>query len=181
MSQAESDLGVGTYGWVMNLNFVVRGVLSLAFVGALVQVWPKVEKRPNVGLALIALWGVGAFVLSFNTTDVSGPATIHGAIHNATAALAFLFVAVGALLVSFSMSLRSPWDSVRPYAQILAILTAIALVALTVGGGIPRVESHYFGLLERVFLGFVLLWMLVISILLLRLGPRGHPQELGQA
>lgn len=175
ISQAESDLGVGPYGWVMDLNFVVRGILSLAFVYALYRAWPSVAKRPNVGLALVAAWGIGAFVLALSPADVSGPATLHGTIHNITAALAFLFVALGALLISFSMGSAPPWAIVRKYAAPLAVGTFVALLVLTVGTGLPRIERNYFGLLERVFLGLALLWMLVVSILLLRWKPAARP------
>lgn len=170
ISQAESDLGVGPYGWVMNLNFVVRGLLSLAFVYALYRIWPK-PNVPRAGLALIAVWGIGAFILAVNPADVSGPATVHGTIHLVTAFLAFLLMAVGALLVSFTIPAGWPWERLRPLAQALGVLTFVAFLVLLFGESIPRVEANYFGLLERVFLGFALLWMLVIAIQLIRLGP----------
>lgn len=168
ISQAESDLGVGPYGWVMDLNFVVRGILSLALVCGLYWAWPKSSPAPRLSLALVGAWGIGAFVLAVSPADVSGPATLHGTIHLVTAFLAFLFVTVGALGVSRSMPGEAPWQTTRPYARALATLTAIALVVLFVGTGIPRVEGHWFGLLERVFLGSALVWMLVVSVQLLR-------------
>jgi len=78
--QAESDLGVGPYGWVMDINFVVRGILSLAFAYGLYLTWPKTSKAPRISLALIGVWGIGAFILAINPADVSGPTTIHGTI-----------------------------------------------------------------------------------------------------
>lgn len=179
--QAESDLGVGPYGWVMDVNFVVRGVLSLAFVYGLYRSWPKTLGTPKVSLALIGAWGVGAFVLAVSPTDISGPATLHGTVHLVTAFLAFLFVAIGALGISYSMPNEAPWQAVRPYARVIAVLTAIALVVLFVGTGIPRVEQNLFGLLERVFLGLALLWMLVISIHLLRSEPVGPEPSTSRA
>lgn len=172
--QAESDLGVGPYGWVMDLNFVVRGILSLALVFGLFRAWPKDRDPPRVGLGLIGAWAVGTFVLAVSPADVSGPRTLHGTIHLVTAFLAFLFVAAGILGVSYAMPEDAPWTSVRRYARPLAVLTAAALVALFVGASIPRVEEHLFGLLERIFLGSALLWMLVVALQLLRLGPAGR-------
>ncbi len=163
ITQAESDLGVGPYGWLMDLNFAVRGTLSLALVYALYRVWPGVD-RPRAGLALIGLWGAGAFVLATNPTDVSGPVTVHGAIHDATAALAFLCVALGERWVASSLPSHPPWDRVRSAARPLADLTVAALVVLFVGTLVPRVADHAFGLLERVFLGAALLWMLVVAL-----------------
>jgi hypothetical membrane protein len=168
ISQAESDLGVGPYGWVMSVNFVVRGLLSLALVYGLYRAWPKTVATPTVSFGLIGAWGVGAFILAVSPTDISGPATIHGTVHLVTAFLAFFVVAVGELGVSYSLPDGPPWRSFRPYARTLAVLTAVALVVLFVGTGIPRVDHHLFGLLERVFIGLALLWMLVVSVELLR-------------
>ncbi len=173
--QAESDLGVGPYGWVMDINFVVRGVLSLAFVYGLYRAWPRTLGAPRVSLALIGAWGVGAFVLAVSPADVSGPATLHGTVHDVTAFLAFLLVTLGILGVSRAMPDVVPWRSIRPYAQAIGVLTAIALVVLFVGTGIPTVERHLFGLLERIFLGLALLWMLAVAIGLLR--SESHPPE----
>ncbi len=178
ISQAESDLGVGPYGWLMDLNFVVRGILSLALVYALYRLWPGASPRPRIGLALVGTWGAAAFVLAVSPADVSGPATVHGTVHDIAAFAAFLCVAIGALGISRSMPLDSPWRSVRTYARPLATLTAIALVLLALGTGIHRVETQYFGLLERIFIGSALLWMLVVSVGMLRgelraVGPAG--------
>jgi hypothetical membrane protein len=170
ISQAESDLGVGPFGWVMDVNFVVRGVLSLALVYGLYRAWPKTSETPRLGLALIGAWGAGAFILAVSPTDISGPATLHGTVHLVTAFLAFLFVAVGELAVSYSMPAQLPWHSIGASARAIAVLTAIALLVLFVGTGIHRVERDFFGLLERVFIGLALLWMLVVSFLLLRWG-----------
>jgi hypothetical membrane protein len=166
--QAESDLGVGPYGWVMDLNFVVRGVLSLALVYGVYGAWPRPTPVPRASLALIGAWAVGAFVLAVSPADVSGPATVHGTVHLITAALAFLFVALGVLGVSYAIPDIGPWSSVRPAARLLAGLTGAALIVLFVGTVLPRVDRDLFGLLERVFLGCALLWMLVVAIQLLR-------------
>lgn len=172
ISQAESDLGVGPYGWVMDINFVVRGTLSLAVVYGLYRLWPTTRPLPRYSLALVGAWGVGAFILAFNPADVSGVTTVHGTIHGITAILVFLFVAVGVVGISEAMPRESPWAAVRPYARTLAVLTAIALVVLAIGSVVHRVEVHYFGLLERIFIGFALLWMLTVSVLLLRAEPK---------
>jgi len=166
--QAESDLGVGPYGWVMDVNFVVRGALSLAFAYGLYRAWPTTSRAPKLSLVLIGAWGIGAFILALNPADVSGPTTLHGTIHVVTGFLAFLFVTVGVLGVSYSMPDLFPWKSVRPYARAIALCTAIALVVMFVGTRFPPIEQNLYGLLERVFLGLALVWMLVVSVHLLR-------------
>jgi hypothetical membrane protein len=175
VSQAESDLGIGPYGWVMDINFVVRGILSLALAYGLYLAWPKTARVPRISLALIGAWGIGAFILAVSPADVSGPATLHGTIHLIAAGLAFLFLAVGVMGVSFAMPIEGPWTSIRPYAKALASLAAIGLVVFFVAASVPRIGHDLYGLFERVFLGFGLLWMLVVSIHLVRWESRGSP------
>jgi Protein of unknown function (DUF998) len=177
LRQAESDLGVGPYGWVMDINFAVRGILSLTLACGLFLAWPKTAKAPRISLALVGAWGVGAFVLAVSPADVSGPATLHGMIHLVTAGLAFLFLAAGVLGVSYAMPSERPWTSIRPYAKSIALLTAVALAVFFVGTGVPRIEHNVYGLLERIFLGLGLLWMLVVAVQLLRWGSRGAPDR----
>ena len=41
LSQPESDLAVGPYGFLMALNFVVRGIVYLTFLVAFINAVPK--------------------------------------------------------------------------------------------------------------------------------------------
>src|SRR5580700_2823427 len=75
ISQAESDLAVGPYGYVMAVNFVNRGLFSLLFLYGLMKGLPS---RPGfrTGFGLFGMWAVGALILAVSPTDVSGPATV---------------------------------------------------------------------------------------------------------
>ena len=139
ISQAESDLGVGPYGWVMSINFAVRG--------------------------LLLVWALGDFLLAVFPTDVPPHrSTLHGAVHLVVAALIFLAVALGELILGLAAGRDPRWASLRPALLAIAALTLLALVILTVGPG----RAQYFGLLERVFIGLALLWMLVVGVRLTR-------------
>src|SRR6185437_3342848 len=86
--QPESDLAVGPYGWVMALNFVVRGLLSFALIAALIKGAPEAI-RSRAGLVLLGIWAVGALLLAAFPTDVGGgKVTLHGAIHLLVAVIA---------------------------------------------------------------------------------------------
>jgi hypothetical membrane protein len=50
ISQAESDLAVRPYGYVMSINFIVRGLLSLTAVLALRGIDPR--NRGNLTLTM---------------------------------------------------------------------------------------------------------------------------------
>jgi hypothetical membrane protein len=49
LRQAESDLAVGPYGWIMNINFVIRGLLSAAIILAIYKSMKNIV-RPAVGM-----------------------------------------------------------------------------------------------------------------------------------
>jgi hypothetical membrane protein len=170
--QAESDLAVGPYGYVMGINFVNRGILSLLFVFGLYRVVSRdVRLKPKfrVGAALLAIWGLCALILAAFPTDLAGaPVTIHGVIHLVTAAIAFICGAFGILLLSldFGKELRSLRKYVLPIGVVSPILAFATFVLLT---------SRIGGLVERIFLASVLLWILIVSIYLFRESSRASP------
>lgn len=167
ITQAESDLAVGPFGYVMTINFVVRGVLSLSFLGGLAAA-TSIRRRSPVGMALVAIWGVGAFVLAASPTDLGDESTLHGMIHLASAALAFVTAAVGEVLLSLRFRDEPRLASFRTPALLLSVLAVLALLVLFYVEQRPRLSAEAFGLVERVFLGLVLLWMLIVALYLLR-------------
>ena len=69
LRQAESDLAVGPYGWIMNINFVIRGLLSAAIILAIYKSMKNIV-RPVVGMVFFAIWSATSFLLAFFNTDV---------------------------------------------------------------------------------------------------------------
>ena len=60
--QAESDLAVGRYGYVMTINFVVRGFLSFALLFSLTHELP-LRAHSRFGQLALGIWATGAFLL----------------------------------------------------------------------------------------------------------------------
>ena len=168
ISQAESDLAVGPYGYVMAVNFVNRGVLSLLFVYGLAKSLPR-KAGFGRGLALLGIWGAGALVLAVEPTDVGGPATVHGVIHLIVATLAFLAAALGTLSLSSAFRREPSMESIVRYARPIAVLALVFFVLLYGGPFVfPHAMDKVGGLVERVFLGLILAWMLAVSASMLR-------------
>lgn len=166
ISQAESDLAVGPYGYIMTINFLNRGALSLEFLFAFlatVRLAGGDVSKFRVGKYLFGVWAVGALLLAVFPTDVPAtPVSWHGAIHLIVAVLAFLGGAFGALSMSLGMSSVPSLEGVRRVALPLSVLSVLAcLVDLLVRSG------RYGGLLERIFLGSVLLWTAYVSAYML--------------
>ncbi len=168
ISQAESDLAVGPFGYVMTVNFLNRGLLSfafiLAFAGTVAESGGSASKF-RAGLALLGVWSAGAILLAIFPTDVpTTPVHLHGVIHLFVAIIAFLGGAFGALLVSLRMGLVPRLRGVSRAALILAVLSVLlCLVDLLAPSFAPGATANYGGLIERLFLGSVLAWILLVS------------------
>lgn len=174
ISQAESDLGVGPYGWVMSVNFVVRGLIACALVAGLWRALAPAT-RPRLGLALLSIWAAGDALLAFFGADVAPhQATLHGAIHLVVALVIFVCVALGELILSIRLAADARWAAARPLLLTIACATLIAMIALFLRV-LPR--AHVGGLIERVFLGLALLWMVVAALRLIRLSSVGLEME----
>jgi hypothetical membrane protein len=175
ISQAESDLAVGSFGYVMTVNFLNRGVLSLEFLFAFagtVRLAGGSVKKYQGGLMLLGAWSVGAILLAAFPTDVPPtPVSWHGAIHLIVAIVAFIAGGFGALLVSLRMSGDQAFRRVRRVALPIGVLAAVlCLVELSLPFIAPHVSTGYGGLAERLFLGSVLLWVAAVSALMLKGG-----------
>ncbi len=175
ITQAESDLAVGPYGWVMTVNFVVRGVLSLGFLYGLTTL-TRLGRQSPAGIALVGGWGIGAFILAATPTDVgSGAPTLHGTIHLIVAALAFLLGALGELALSRNFRSDERLVNSQNGATAISVLALVFCFLTFAATGSPRLVHGAFGLVERIFIGLVLLWMLLVSIVLLRHAPSPPP------
>jgi len=164
---AESDLAVGPYGYVMTVNFLNRGFLSIVFLYALGKFTtipgeftsPEAVRRLRSGRLGLWVWGAGAVLLAIFPTDVPAtPVSWHGAIHLVVAIVAFVGGALGTLLLSLHFSESRTLRGARQPALVIAALSVVFLF-VTLGS----TGSHIGGLTERLFLGSVLLWILYVS------------------
>jgi hypothetical protein len=173
ITQAESDLAVGPYGGIMTANFVLRGAVTLLFLYALARTlaaeggsWRTYRR----GYAAFLVWGVGAFLLAAFPTDVpSTPISWHGAIHLVVAVLAFLGGALGTYWLASRFSESAVLRPAEPWAVGLAVMCIVLVVVELLGGILlVRLSAVAGGLVERVFLGSVLLWLFLVSVYLAR-------------
>ncbi len=166
---AESDLVVGPYGYIMTINFLNRGVLSLAFVYSFVKTLDLTgaPRRSFLsGCYLISAWGVGALLLAIFPTDVPAlPMSGHGAIHLLVAIIAFICGGLGTFVLSRHFDRNTATKGAKKVALGLGSLSVLLLVVeLFAQFLVPHVAANFGGLTERLFLGSVLLWILVVSI-----------------
>jgi len=163
IKDVESDLAVGPYGYVMAINFLNRGVLSLVFLYALagtVRSNSGSWGHFSIGIYTFGVWAVGAIVLAFFPTDVPAtPISWHGAIHLVAAILAFFGGAFGALIISLRLGKNEAARKLRRPALLIAIVSIILLFV-----AVATLTGPIGGLTERLFLGSVLLWEAIVSL-----------------
>ena len=171
ISEAESDLAVGPYGWVMNLNFLARGVVTVCTVTALARFGPRTRLR-QAGLVLMLVAGACSAALAFLPTDVPTraapglePVTGLGTAHLIVAAVGFVTALVAFGLVT--LWLRGS-DRLRSAYPAAAILTAVAAVGLLSLGATATLVPGLLGLAERVCLAGVLGWVIAVCAVIRR-------------
>lgn len=163
ISQAESDLAIGPYGFLMNINFALRGVLYLIFLVAFMNAIPK-EGQSRSGLILLAISAIGKLIIAFAVTDLTPrPETIHGIIHTLAALISFFCGGLGMLLLSRSLR-HIP--NVRPSPRFLVGLATVTLlwsiiVILTV---VVSSKIGVWGVLERIYTLLFFLWIFIVSL-----------------
>ena len=170
---AESDYGRGPWYWVMDLNFLLRCVLSLAIAAALYRV-ARLDGRTRSGLALLVTWAICSGLLAFFADDPEGtPQHGSGVVHLVLAFIAFTCIAIGAILISASLMSDPAWRRAAPVLLAISVAGAIAYLLL---GAANKHHHAPGGLYERVFLGLELLWIVVAAIAIAR-RTQGRPES----
>jgi len=163
LSQSESDLAVGPYGYLMALGFAIGGLLLLLFIVGFRRVVPR-EAQSRSGLVLLGVAAIGKFIIAFAATDLTArPHTIHGAIHALAAVVSFFCGALGILLLARALR-RYP--QMRPSPRFLVGLASVTLVwtVIVIGTLVVSSQIGVWGLFERIATGLYLLWVLLVSL-----------------
>jgi len=179
LHNAESDYGSsGSWAWLMDLNFLLRGALSLAVVGA-VSVAAAKGRGLQAALGLLIVWALGSGLLAFFADDPAGtPLRTSGAVHLALAFVAFVAVLVGTILGSLALSGQPRW---RRVATPMAVLSWGALVPFLLLGRAGFHPHSLGGLYEKISLAMELLWLALVAACVARgagdsaVSPSGPP------
>ena len=165
-----SSLALGPFGWTQTLNFIVVGLLTLAFAVGLVRLRGA---RQKVGGTLVGIWGVGLIGAgAFLTDPVSGyppgtpptpvEATTSGTLHDLFSVAAFLALGAACFVLAGGKGWRWAIYSVLSGATFLG---AFFVAGIGFGQTEPFVEVA--GLWQRVcvLIGWTWLTMLALRLL----------------
>jgi hypothetical membrane protein len=162
LHNAESDYGsAGSLAWLMDVNFVLRGLLSLAVVAGVAAASDK-SRRLTAALVLLAVWAIASGLLAFFPDDPVGtPTRGTGRIHLVLALIAFLAVLVGTILATSALRRQPRWRRVRMPLLILSWGSIVPLLLLGRAGLHP---DSLGGLYEKIFLAMQLAWLVLAAL-----------------
>lgn len=156
----------------MDVNFLVRAALTGCLLVAITRAGPATPSR-GMGGVLLAIWAGCSALLPFFPTDVvragrrqASVVTVHGSIHLALAGIGFLAALAGVIVLTRWLRQGAVVNGAAA-ASVLAAVAAIGMVAIVIS---VRARPGVFGLSERVFIGAILAWSVVVAI---RLRSRG--------
>jgi hypothetical membrane protein len=167
-----SSLALTTIGWLQTIGFLALGLLVEIFTaGLLFNI--KRSQWFHLGIAIFVFFGFGMLLIgAFNTDPVGTTHTIKGTIHGIAASTDFSLFAVALLALAPSLKWDPNWRPLYRYSlatSILAVLLGVTLRFFKDGSGL-------FGLVERILVANMVLWVEVAAINLFRLSLKRNPQ-----
>jgi hypothetical protein len=162
ITQSESDLAVGPYGFLMAGNFALRGVLYLLFIAAYVQVVPLAGQSRS-GLVLLVLAAIGKIIIAFAPTELTArPTTLHGTIHAIAALGSFFCGALGSVLLARALRRMPHFDP--PAQRLLRLAEVICAWSLVVIGTVAIADRiGIWGVGERVLTLLFFAWIFITA------------------
>lgn len=171
ISEAESNLAVGPFGAVMNLNFLGRAATTLCAMVAIRALGPA-SALQRVGLLLLGLAGLCSGALAFFPTDIAVAGTglvaetTAGLVHLVFATLGFLSALAAVVLLTISLHHNHLLPGSHRAALLFAGIASAGLLFLLLT---TTVAPSLLGLAERMCLLGILGWVFCVCAGILRL------------
>ncbi len=169
-----SSLALTSVGWLQTIGFLLIGLLVEIFTaGLLFNV--RGARGFRFGIALMVFFGFAMLLIgAFRTDPVGAVRTIEGKIHGLTATSAFWIFPAAILAMTPSLRKDANWRSIFWYTIIAAVLAVALVVTL---GALPD-DIRWFGLLERLVVANMIVWVEVAAIKLLLISiKKGRPAK----
>jgi hypothetical membrane protein len=162
-----SALATGPSGWVQDVNFVISGVLMLAYpIGLHLEI--RQTRWGVVGPALLVLSGAGLVLAGvFPAVDASGNLSYDSLGHTVASFMAFLGTGGGFIVVSRRLAGDPRWRNLATYAFSSGIAIVVLVFAFGALAERPGTPLHpWIGLFQWVM---VAVWITCTVVLCLRL------------
>ena len=174
ITQEVSDLTAGPLGWVQQVNFLVFGLLIIAFGVGLSR---EVRKASPwmVGPALVVCNGVELIIAGLFPRSENAAGHIYDplGVHMMNGMLFFLSIGIVLVILSLQLARDERWRNLATYTRVTGILVFILNVLngfFAEAAGDPL--HPWLGLFQRMILAIWFLGLLILALQLWRLGTR---------
>jgi hypothetical membrane protein len=170
LAEPVSALETGPNGWIQQINFVVFGLLTIAFAVGLHR-GLRSTRAGIAGPALLFLSGMGLLhAAMFPLREDAAGVTYDPGLHFIAGLTFFLSSALGLIVVSRRLARDSRWHGIATYTLIAGI---VALVGFAVGGTLVVPDDaplhDWLGLYQRlIMLAVIFPCRIVLSLRLLQ-------------
>jgi hypothetical protein len=163
MSDAESDLAVGPFGWAMQVNFAARAVMSGCVVVAVLLTGPPSGRR-TAGAVLLGIAGLCSAALVFFATDVNRPGEFGMRPRTAVGTVHVVFATTGFITVLAALVLLTLWLSeARRSHRAVTVFLVVACAGLLFLASSLILAPHVVGLAERSCIAGILGWAFAVA------------------
>ena len=155
-----SSLALTRIGWLQTIGFLALGLLVEVFTaGLLFNI--KGARLFYLGIAVFVFFGFTMLLIGAFRTDPAGmERTIEGRIHGLTAQAAFIFFPAALLFLLPSIKKDPNWLKLYLYTGVTFILAVILIIVIRV----LQEPNPAFGLMERLLVLNIILWVEVAAI-----------------
>ena len=182
-----SALALGPFGWVQDGNFIVTGLLTLAFAVGLWQVLHH-PHGSTWGPLLVGYWAIGLIAAGIFPTDpVLGfpPGTpdsvlhpsLHGLLHDLFSVPAFLGMVIACCFVFrhwFAQRQERAWAL---YSVINGVVLAVSFALAAAGFSLAPGLVNLAGFFQRIAALVIWSWLFMIALYWLRRTPQEGPTK----
>ncbi|HBP64801.1 MAG TPA: hypothetical protein DD730_11120 [Desulfosporosinus sp.] len=176
LSRYISEYAVGKYGQLAASSFVTYGLAILVIYFCLKTVLP-VSVKSDMGLTLMAIWGVAVFITGFFNTDLKAEVmSLRGTVHTVATNIGVAASMICFIFLSYSFAYNEGTQSIALVTLIIAIIALILTGLLFLGLlGDFMLKYHYnvsskillslhklTGLSERLLVGISIVWLIII-------------------
>lgn len=160
-----SELSLGPQGWIQIFNFMLTGILVLAFGRGLAAHF-RTGVASRTGPVLVQ--GIGASLIASGpfTTDSSAmfdQPTAHGVVHGIFGALVFTCGPVACLVFYRRFRIDPLWHALAGWTLGSGVVLVLGIVLLRISQQPGGVLFEWKGLLQRILLVTLMTWIFTVA------------------
>jgi hypothetical protein len=158
-----SLLSLGSHGWVNIANFIVLGLLMIAFAVG-VQWVLRDGPAINTGPIMLAVFGASLVVAGAFVAD-PGPSavTAHGTIHIGASVIGLTALTVACFVFAGHYSQLANGRRFAFYSRVTGVVSAALFIA-----SVPLMQVGIAGLLQRLEILIICTWIVLLAVRLIR-------------